>query len=349
MPDQIPPGDSGADTYTPPTSTGAVTLRRESSGIIQCSKHAATGKVDATAKGLAMGLSMFWRMGWVRELPTTKGWLEADSRIALELIRLAGGPAAWVSRLLWLPGLCPLLVWLGERRVPGAAAHVLCRKIWFQDLVSRALSGGCRQVVVLGAGLDPRALRLWHQHQDVVFVEFDLSAAMRVKARYLHRYLHRHRHRHLHRHRHSADNLLLMGQDLTRDHALTPLRELPAFDVQAPTLALAEGLLMYLPQDRAQALLRNLRRTVDGPLTVAFTCLDADPDRDHGIDTVQRLLRRRRLTPFQWRIDTTDLAGWLHGCGLTPQEIVDGDALQTVSLPSNRRGPGFGELMVLAM
>ena len=337
MPDQIPARNSDADTYVSPSSTGAFTLRRESSGIIQCSKHAATGKVDATAKSLAMGLGVFRQLGWVRALPATKGWLEADSRIALELIRLAGGPEAWVSRLLWLPGLCPLFFWLGERRCPGAVAHVLCRKLWFQDLVSRALTSGCRQVVVLGAGLDPRALRLWQQHQDVLFVEFDLPAAMRVKARYLRR------------HRHSADNLLLMGQDLTRDHALAPLRELPAFDVQAPTLALAEGLLMYLPQDRAKALLHNLRRAVDGPLTVAFTCLDADPDRDHGIDAVQQLLRRRRLTPFQWRIDTTDLAGWLHGCGLTPQEIVDGDALQTVSLPGDRRGPGFGELMVLAM
>jgi len=319
------------------SSPGITKLRKETSGIIECTRHAATDKAAATAKGLAMGLGMFWRLGWVRGLPATQGWLEEDSRTALELVRLAGGPEAWLSRLLWLPGLCPLFFWLGERRSPGAAAHVLCRKLWFQDLVSRALTGGCRQVVVLGAGLDPRTLRLWHHHPGVVFVELDLPATMRVKARYLHR------------HRHDADNLLLLGQDLAGDHALAPLRELPAFDVHAPTLVLAEGLLMYLPQDRAQALLQSLRQTVDGPLTVALTCLDADPIRDHGIDAMQRVLQRRGLRPLQWRIDATDLASWLEGCGLTPQEIVDGDALQTVSLPAHRRRPGFGELMVLAM
>ena len=65
------------------SSTGIIKLRRESSGIIQCNKHAATAKVDATAKGVAMGLGMFWRLGWVRALPATKGWLQEDSRIAL--------------------------------------------------------------------------------------------------------------------------------------------------------------------------------------------------------------------------------------------------------------------------
>ena len=139
MPDQIPARDNDADTYVSPTSTSTLRLRRETSGVIQCDKHAGTGKVDATATGLAMGLSMFWQLGWVRALPATKGWLEEDSRIALELVRLAGGPQAWVSKLLWFPGLSSLFFWLLERRSPGTAAHVLCRKLWFQELVSRAL------------------------------------------------------------------------------------------------------------------------------------------------------------------------------------------------------------------
>ncbi len=39
---------------------------------------------------------------------------------------------------------------------------------------------------------------------------------------------------------------------------------------------LAEGLLMYLAEDRAQALLKSARKAIDGPVTVAFSCLDEE-------------------------------------------------------------------------
>ena len=323
------------NTHTAPSSTGAFELRRPHNGIISCSKHAEGGKVDTTAKGVAMALPMFWRLGWVRQLEAARSFLPEESKIAAQLIRIAGGPEAWVARMLWFPGICRLLSWLGERRCPGAAAHVLCRKLWFHDVVSCALAGGCRQIVALGAGLDPWALRLCRQHQDVLFVEFDMAATMRVKGRYLQK--------------NPAPNLLLLAQDLSRRQPLATLRELPAFAPSEPTLVLAEGLLMYLAKDRAQALLKSARKAIDGPVTVAFSCLDADPIRDPGIEAVQQALRRRKLTPLQWRIDATELATWLGPTGLTPTEIVDGDALQTIMLPAQHRGPGFGELMVLGM
>ncbi len=340
--DDTPQDDTPEDdNYTAPSSTGTVQLRREHDGVIACGKqadevlHGKAGKVDTTAKGVAMALAMFWRLSWVQKLPQAQGWMGEEGRIAKQLIRIAGGPEAFVQRLLWFPGLCRFFFWLGERRSPGAAAHILCRKLWFHDLWSRALAGGCRQVVVLGAGLDPKGLRLCRLHPDVLFVELDLAPTLRVKGRYLQK--------------NPAPNLLLLGQDLTRRQPLAPLRELPAFHLQEPTLVLAEGLLMYLPQERAQALLRCVRKTMTGPVTVAFTCVDADPIRDKGIEAIQRALRRRKLTPFRWRIDATELAAWLQDTGLTATEVVDGDALQTLMLPSQRRGPGLGELMVLGM
>jgi methyltransferase (TIGR00027 family) len=48
----------------------------------------------------------------------------------------------------------------GEAKSPGLITHVLYRKPFVERAVREAVAAGCRQVVVLGAGMDTLALRL---------------------------------------------------------------------------------------------------------------------------------------------------------------------------------------------
>jgi len=129
-------------------------------------------------------------------------------------------------------------------RSPAAAAlafQVTMRTRYFDDFLLEACAGGCRQVVLLAAGLDTRAFRLdWPA--GVRLFELDLPDVIEVK------------------------NTVLDAHDAEptcERHALPiDLRDdwgeaLRAADFQPaePTAWLAEGLLIYLSADEASTLL----------------------------------------------------------------------------------------------
>src|SRR5882672_6603976 len=96
-------------------------------------------------------------------------FLARDARVS-DLV--PAGAAEWCARCLEaLSSLKtaetlshPTLRWaarLAERAtVPGLLLHFMLRKRWIEEAVRAALTDGCRQVVVIGAGFDTLALRL---------------------------------------------------------------------------------------------------------------------------------------------------------------------------------------------
>src|SRR2546428_9275137 len=107
------------------------------------------------------------------------------------------------------------------------AQSVIVRTRFLDDVLADAWSGGCRQVVILGAGLDTRAFRLAWPAGSRCF-DLDLPAVLDFKGRAL-----------AGRGSGPACQRLLRPADPLRDRATPPLP--PGFHARRPTARIAEG------------------------------------------------------------------------------------------------------------
>lgn len=121
------------------------------------------------------------------------------------------------------------------------AAHAVLRTRFFDDFLLAAAGAGCRQVVLLAAGLDSRAFRLSWPEGTRVF-ELDLPGVLEFKDAVLTR-----------AGALPACERVVLPVDL-RGAWPARLTE-TGFDPRVPTAWLAEGLLLYLSADEAERML----------------------------------------------------------------------------------------------
>ena len=238
------------------------------------------------------------------------GEAEATARI------LAQRPSAWFDFALHHGWSRRLLFAAEHRLLAGMFAHYLARKRWLEETTCQALDRGVQQVVVLGAGFDTLACRLHRERPAVHFFELDHPATQAPKKRALG----------------PAANLTYLPVDLASDSPAAVLRTCPAFSTNKPTLFIAEGLLMYFPEKRVVALLRELASLTRPPGEMLFTFMGQAPDGsitfrgEHA--AVSRWLRWRR-EPFQWGITRAALPEFLRSLGWRVDPVVDHDGLRT--------------------
>lgn len=166
------------------------------------------------------------------------------------------------------------------------AAQVAIRTRYFDDYL---LAAGCRQVVLLAAGLDARAFRLAWPSGTRLF-EVDLPEVLAFKDQVL-----------ATRQAEPACTRIVVPADLRGDWA-AELRA-AGFDPDVPTAWLAEGLLVYLSYEHADALLTTVTGLSAPGSRVSF---EHRPEEAPG-----GLLERARATPGAAAV--TDL--WLGGLG----------------------------------
>ncbi|MBU3865722.1 class I SAM-dependent methyltransferase [Streptomyces sp. 4503] len=162
-----------------------------------------------------------------RAIETSRPDAPARDAYAEHFVRAASGCADWPRRFEEVPDGDADPLWGRLARFFGLRTRV------FDDFLLSAAAGGCRQVVVLGAGLDTRAYRLPWPDGSTVF-EIDQEEVLAFKQSVL-------------------DTLgavpraghVALAADLRRDWtgALTAA----GFDPTRPTAWLAEGLVPYLP------------------------------------------------------------------------------------------------------
>ena len=131
----------------------------------------------------------------------------------------------------------------GWLRFPTRAGVPMAQRTrFFDEATLAAVADGVRQVVILGAGYDGRALRF--AHPGVHFYEVDHP---RTQADKRHRLL-----------AVGADlsSTTLIGADLTDGRLVDHLRS-AGFDEEEPSLFTCEGLLPYLSRDANVALLSS--------------------------------------------------------------------------------------------
>lgn len=268
---------------------------------------------------------------------------ESDGATALVSLRAASLADAFLreSRASWRRSLEAGLArgrlrLLEALTIPGLVHQYALRKRWFEDAVRRAVAGGVRRVVVIGAGFDPLAANLVSELPHVRFVELDHPATQAPKRRAL-----------------ESLGLLgpveLLGVDLERTRLADVLAA--RADRDLPTMFIAEGLLMYFSETAVCRLFEDLRAGAPAGSLVAFSFMEPDERGGLAYRGSTRLAHawlRWRGEPLRWGIARAGLADFLRDRGLALIETAASDALRERYLPRSGQRVARGEVLALA-
>ena len=202
------------------------------------------------------------------------------------------------------------VVALQERMtVPGISLHYVLRKRAIEDLVRSAIAGGFRQLVVLGAGLDTLAIRL---PRDIRAIEIDHPATQKLK-------------------RIAGGGgaaLEFLAVDFTAESLSDALLRSNTFDPKAPTVFVAEAVLLYLTDAEVRSVLQQIRaRTNRARLIFSFWAPRAKGAINFQNATwLADLYLRIKREPGQWAIAPDDIQRFVEACGYSLREIqLDAD------------------------
>jgi len=150
------------------------------------------------------------------------GWLLGPPLSAI----LHAAPLRW---LFWRPLIA---------KVRPISAFVVIRSRYAEDCLAQAIRGGCRQYVILGAGLDSWALR--HTEPGVTVFELDQPATQQWKAARIRDRLGA-----------APAHLVLIPIDFEREAIADVLAAAPGrqYDREAPALVSWLGTICYLTHD----------------------------------------------------------------------------------------------------
>jgi len=207
----------------------------------------------------------------------------------------------------------------GSRDGLGAlfASQVAIRTRFYDDYL---LGAGCAQVVLLAAGLDARAFRLAWPPGTRVF-ELDLPEVLAFKDQVL-----------TGQGAEPSCERVVVPADLREDWA-SRLRG-AGFDPGVPTAWLAEGLLVYLSYEDADALLTTVGELSAPGSRVSF--------EHRPTDTPDGLLARARATPAGEHVTRLWLGGlggrapeWLREHGWEPATVTRAELAEEYGRPAS--------------
>lgn len=191
-------------------------------------------------------------------LPAGAG--EATERLLLVI----GELAPWMVRLYEKPGYHRMIDRVADSFARGQTLRMGLRKRFLDDEVRSALADGARQVLVVGAGYDTLCLRLAAEFPEVRFVEIDHPAT------------HASKRAGVAKSGAESPNLVLLGVDLAKRSLAAALTDLPGWDRQAPSIVVAEGVLMYLPVAAVEQFFVDVHASTGPGSRVAFTWMRCD-------------------------------------------------------------------------
>jgi methyltransferase (TIGR00027 family) len=160
-----------------------------------------------------------------------------------------------------------------ERTTPGWSNSIRARVRYFDDAAEQAARDGVRQMVVLGAGYDTRALRIDTVRDSVHVFEVDRPAILERKADVIARALGA-----------VPGHVTAVPLDLAREDLWDGL-ERAGFSTELSTLFVLEGLVMYLQREAVGRLFDGIARRAPAGSSVLFDCVPqslADGTLDEG-------------------------------------------------------------------
>jgi methyltransferase (TIGR00027 family) len=176
------------------------------------------------------------------------------------------------------------------------------------DVLLDFVAGGGRQVVLLGAGYDARALRFAGELVGARVFEVDHPATQGHKRRVLAR--------------RRLDDRAAAVRFVTWDFEARPMRELAGalavagHDAAAPTLTIWEGVTMYLTEGAIDASVRAVRGWSAPRSQLAITYVTRDAIERPSLPVrATRVLLRGAGEPWRFGWDPGALPGWLASRG----------------------------------
>lgn len=271
-----------------------------------------TGKTSTTAYVVVAGLA---------NLARTPRWHShfTDDVVRLNEFFLRRVRDTFAKRLIG--GLPPKLFIsvMDVLYIPGMTEHFLFRKKLIEAQVEAAIADGIRQVIVMGAGLDMLAPRSAEKHPGVNFFEVDLPGTQRNKAQLLKEYGYA-----------PPPNCLFKEADLAQPKLEMALYGESRFDPEAPTLAVLEGVLMYLSEAEVKALFSTMRRLFRGRLVVVFGAIAAS-DKEAGIRVkIMNVLLNRGREGTKWHCASVDMPKFMGDMGYELMSWMPYKSLQKI-------------------
>lgn len=260
---------------------------------------------------------------WVAAARALGAALPADARLADDPYGAAFASPALARALA--AGPVPRALLAGLARAPGMASWVLYLQVRTRVLDDAArgfAAAGGRQVVLLGAGYDCRALRLSALAGSRV-VEVDHPTTQRHKRAVL-----------------DAARVRSPATYLAWDFERDPLAALPdrlaaaGLDLAAPTLTIWEGVTMYLTEPAIEATVAAIAAYAAPGSRLAMTYFSRDRLRRPSPAT-RAMTRAVALLgePFRWGWDPAALPAWLAARGFHLDRDVPLDEAARQLLP----------------
>lgn len=189
---------------------------------------------------------------------------------------------------------------------PAAEMNVRLRTRYLDDGLDERLADGCRQVVILGAGLDTRAAR--KRVPGVAYFEIDDPSTVAFKRnRLAERGV-------------EAPTTFIAGNYVTS--GVLPLLEANGFDRDLPSFFIWEGNTMYLTETATLKVLRDLKARVPR-FAIAFDYMDkAVVAKTTGEAGTTTFVERFADMGAPWHYGIDDLAGVAAETGLTVSDAV---------------------------
>jgi methyltransferase (TIGR00027 family) len=225
--------------------------------------------------------------------------------------------------------------------LPGITIHYLLRKKYIAEVAAEALARGVRQIAVIAAGFDALTYQLHRQFRDVLLVEIDHPATQSVKRDVLET------------RGEIGPNLAFLSVDLSATPLARAMQTQPRWDPSAPTLWIAEGLLMYLDESDVVNIMKTISAPGNSASELVFTFMSTRGG--HVAFRRRAWLINRFLKwggePFRWGIATDSVPAFTGACGLRTLEIVEPEELRRRYVPASlesRLPPADGDTLCRA-
>jgi methyltransferase (TIGR00027 family) len=197
-------------------------------GLLMCSRN---DRLSHLIDPALADLNEYFFHALMKDYPVNKGWMTYR---ALTLF-----PYNWQNSFM---------EWQGAIGVPQ---HVAMRKLLMEQQVRQAISAGAEQVLIVGAGYDVLAERLHHEYPHINFIELDRGQTRQTKLTLLDSLVKAGK-------INLGNNLHFIECDLCQQdwhHSLATA----GFSKEKKSIAILEGLTMYLSMEQNTALLQTLR------------------------------------------------------------------------------------------
>jgi methyltransferase (TIGR00027 family) len=204
------------------------------------------------------------------------GIVDATEKLLIASEAIGAKSIRW-SRSSWMVFIYKAFDWM----MPGQFEAFAHRKAFCERQVRETIAAGATQVLVLGAGYDTMGWRLAPEFPNVDFFEIDHPGTASLKAKGIEKMG-------------SRSNLHLIAEDLGERKLLDVLADVENWDLSAPTIIVAEGLLQYLLPETVRDLFTQCA-TISAESRIAFTYIptrqDGRPDAGPWTELVLWLLK----------------------------------------------------------